>query len=979
MIKNVSKKAALFLLIAAAVPGILCAQALDWNTVAAPKILSVAPDKENAKNIVATYDVVTGPKGASQAEVVLLDSKSKVVETQIVGRTKSSVKTIEFAPANSGKYGIRVTAKRANMPDKVSEITWFDFSYPIEAPSVSMLNNGNGSFHVRWNPIHEAENYAVSYTDLKTGKKAELPLSAKTDIVIDGLTVGNKVSVAVAAVRGKESAAAKPYVLTVRAEKDREWKFTWFGQSTSASRNIMEMIDPDNLTFKLLSCTYDPVSGATLEKGGKFTSYHDGVSFYYTEIDAASENFDLEATFTVDYINIAADGQEGFGLVVMDRLGQDGINTVNHYTNSAAILATKMEERFGETKKTSKDTLGVRFVTGITPEVLAKGDDGIAQEGESVIHAFSYDQSDLVKAGDKYRIRLVKDNSGYRTIFDKEIKSEDTITEYRLWEPEKLLQLDKEKVYVGFAAARGCNVTVSDVVMKITDPKKDPPRQEEPPQLVPITMKVDSPVTFGEAKYPFVFNVNADGKVSIADKDGKTVLKPTSVKAFTDFSKTIKLKKGFNDFVVTFKPDESYRPGPKHVIAKYNKELKIYEESYEPVSITHSVVYNTYSGKELYVSPSGIALAAGTKEDPLDIATALNYCLPGQPVYLMEGTYYPTQGIIIERGNNGRKGKYKQLLADPEAKTRPVINFSGSSQAMIIWGNWWYMKGFDVTASKGDVKGIQVGGHYNVMECIDTYENGDTGLQISGMSTETSDKWPTNNLILNCTSWGNCDPAQNNADGFAAKLTCGENNVFRGCIAYSNIDDGWDLYAKIESGPIGAVLVENCIAYKNGRRPDGTGNGDGNGFKLGGDGIAVPHVLKNSISFGNGANGITCNSNPALIVINCTSFGNEAYNITLYGKGDGERNFKVQNLLSFEGMQGDFYREQPTLAAPDNYFWNGAKALNSEGKELKANDVFKSTDFKNIVPGRKADNSIDMKGLFELTADAPAGIGADLK
>ncbi len=31
------------------------------------------------------------------------------------------------------------------------------------------------------------------------------------------------------------------------------------------------------------------------------------------------------------------------------------------------------------------------------------------------------------------------------------------------------------------------------------------------------------------------------------------------------------------------------------------------------------------------------------------------------------------------------------------------------------------------------------------------------------------------------------------ADGFAAKLTVGDGNVFDGCISYNNADDGWDL------------------------------------------------------------------------------------------------------------------------------------------------------------------------------------------
>ena len=73
--------------------------------------------------------------------------------------------------------------------------------------------------------------------------------------------------------------------------------------------------------------------------------------------------------------------------------------------------------------------------------------------------------------------------------------------------------------------------------------------------------------------------------------------------------------------------------------------------------------------------------------------------------------------------------------------------------------------------------------------------------------------WPTGNLIKNCESFDNCDAGRNDADGFAAKLTCGEGNRFYGCISHNNIDDGWDLYAKSVSGTIGSVTIENCVAY----------------------------------------------------------------------------------------------------------------------------------------------------------------------
>ena len=65
----------------------------------------------------------------------------------------------------------------------------------------------------------------------------------------------------------------------------------------------------------------------------------------------------------------------------------------------------------------------------------------------------------------------------------------------------------------------------------------------------------------------------------------------------------------------------------------------------------------------------------------------------------------------------------------------------------------------------------------------------------------TKDLWPSNNLIKNCTSYDNKDEVTSeNADGLL-ELTCGEENVFDGCIAYCNSDDGLYFYAKLATGP----------------------------------------------------------------------------------------------------------------------------------------------------------------------------------
>ena len=59
------------------------------------------------------------------------------------------------------------------------------------------------------------------------------------------------------------------------------------------------------------------------------------------------------------------------------------------------------------------------------------------------------------------------------------------------------------------------------------------------------------------------------------------------------------------------------------------------------------------------------------------------------------------------------------------------------------------------------------------------YNNGNTGLQVSGLSTDNKALWPSHNTIKNCTSMNNADRAMEDADGFAAKLTTGEGQRLR--------------------------------------------------------------------------------------------------------------------------------------------------------------------------------------------------------
>ncbi|KAB2388632.1 carbohydrate-binding protein [Actinomadura montaniterrae] len=277
------------------------------------------------------------------------------------------------------------------------------------------------------------------------------------------------------------------------------------------------------------------------------------------------------------------------------------------------------------------------------------------------------------------------------------------------------------------------------------------------------------------------------------------------------------------------------------------------------------------SGDALYVAPGGSDGASGTQSDPTTLASAIGRVSPGGTIYMRGGTYHYAQTVTIPQGDDGTSSARTVLSAYPGET--PVLDFSAQSEdpanrGLQVNGSYWHVSGL-VVEHAGD-NGVFVGGSGNVIERTVTRFNRDTGLQISRIaSTTPRDQWPSGNLVVSSESHDNSDSDGEDADGFAAKLTVGTGNVFRYDVSHNNIDDGWDLYTKTDTGTIGPVTIEDSLSYGNGTLTDGTqnGNGDRNGYKLGGDKIAVNHVVRRSIAYGNGHHGFTYNSNPGTITV----------------------------------------------------------------------------------------------------------------
>ncbi len=487
--------------------------------------------------------------------------------------------------------------------------------------------------------------------------------------------------------------------------------------------------------------------------------------------------------------------------------------------------------------------------------------------------------------------------------------------------------------------------------------------------------------------------------------DGQTISVGTTAKSYT-----VKLKEAgtyyihstsggvnFYYFKVSY-PSQTEEPGSTRV----DDEVREQAPDFKP--------------GDLYVSTKGTSAAAGSFEDPMDLKTALSSITPGHTIWMFSGTYYAydmyQEPIIIEESNSGTADALKKI-SSIKGK-RVTIDFDGmeelgSNRGITLDGSYWHFYDIDI-CNAGD-NGMLLSGDHNTIELCQFYGNHDTGLQLSRYNTsyDIKDQWPSYNLILNCTAFNNKDEATTeNADGFAAKLTCGEGNVFDGCIAYCNSDDGWDLFAKTATGPIGQVTLRNCISFANGKLTNGEGsaNGDMNGFKLGGSGVATDHIVENCLAFNNGATGFTDNNNPGNHTItNCTAVNNGKYdankaNLMIYRASSGAQ---YTNLLSsvenkgattdqFKGTLNNSLYHYKDGKENGSYYWVnsynfGGDKLKYTGSE-KADYTVTDADFVNVtIPGynkatdaytadyheifRNPDGSINVDGLFEVKKESP--------
>lgn len=291
------------------------------------------------------------------------------------------------------------------------------------------------------------------------------------------------------------------------------------------------------------------------------------------------------------------------------------------------------------------------------------------------------------------------------------------------------------------------------------------------------------------------------------------------------------------------------------------------------------------SAAEFYVAPTGADANPGTLQQPFATLTrAQDAAAPGDTVWI-RGGLYEFAGTDIQIGvllnKSGTPDKPIRYFAYQDEI--PVFDFFKLATPVRI-------KGFSVTGSHLHLRGLEVRGVQQILTTV----NESWAIRVEGGSHCTFERLNLHhnegpglfiasgghNLVLNCDSHHNYDPDRRgeNADGFGGHSSL-DGNVFRGCRAWFNSDDGYDLI----NAP-GVHTIEHCWAWSNGFVPDtDQPAGNGGGFKSGGfllnparfPGDVPRHVIRFNLSFNNRRPGFYANYHPGqLQFYNNTAFNN---------------------------------------------------------------------------------------------------------
>ncbi|MFN6945782.1 MAG: right-handed parallel beta-helix repeat-containing protein [Cytophagaceae bacterium] len=299
--------------------------------------------------------------------------------------------------------------------------------------------------------------------------------------------------------------------------------------------------------------------------------------------------------------------------------------------------------------------------------------------------------------------------------------------------------------------------------------------------------------------------------------------------------------------------------------------------------------------RTFYIAPNGNDNNSGTEASPFaTLNHAVDIARAGDVFIMRGGNYTHSSTIQVPSSRSGTANNPVIVIAYPGET--PVLDFSSQPKAsnnngIRHYANYWQIIG--ITIKEAGHNGIRMDGSHNILERMTAYGCHDTGIHMAGGASH--------NLVKNCDSYHNFNTTGNvgnNADGFSAKFDIGPGNHFYGCRSWENSDDGFDLWRAQST-----IIIENCWVFGNGDasvfgNPDGF-RGNGNGIKLGGDGVPGDHIVIRNLSFDNKDKGFDHNNNSgALTLKHNTAYNNGRNYYFPNDPADGSKRHIYQNNLS---------------------------------------------------------------------------------
>ena len=933
---------------------------VDWESVAKPVISKV---EAGADGFTVTVEgIVDEYNGAEDIVVTMLHNDGQAGEA-VIKRSEGTA-TVNFTAHESGDYTFVATAQRLGCADKASDVYEVkDFILGVKMPTITWAENkGNGEVYLDWVNISDAKDYTLTYKVKGSDESTAVKIDGITegDYTVKNLTVGSTYEFSVVANRADGyCSAVSEKELSITANAQKNWYVSTVGSAQETKATITEadgnaqvinIANGDTASKKVATVEAKDITNTTgsmeiqAKASGKISDDEDGFSYYYTKVNPEKENFELTATFTVTDASLTPDNQTGFGVVVADTLG------VNNW--GAPSYVHKYFNYFSSMMYSSKNNAPtMRYITGYT-SADTSNKDGVDRVNNNV----KFNQltgTDMFKVGAEYTFTVRKTDDGYEAV----ATTENGTQTQKLTANDFTSVQEDGTVVVGVMVARKIGVKITDIKFTTSESKGLATSEVVEDKITP-SIRVYSSNTCGAGEYEYTVVPNCAGTLKVTGSaDGKVVTKEVTADEVVRIPVAVNV--GSNTIKAEFEPAAAANiTSTKTVTSETTVNRKVYGEA----------------GQTIIVTSDGKTTGDGTEESPLDINTAVSYAQPGQTILMKNGVY--DKWVTINRSVCGTADKPINLVAE-SISTDGTDGVVLSGAGLTVIGSYWHVYGLYVKDSSG--VGIQVSGNYNTIDMCTVNHAANSGIQISrnggadNYAGIQGKLWPTGNLIKNCESFDNCDAGRNDADGFAAKLTCGEGNRFYGCISHNNIDDGWDLYAKSVSGTIGSVTIENCVAYNNGWLTTddvtaaGYNYGEGNGFKLGGGYLKGGHKLINCVSFVNHAKGITSNSCPDISITRCTAYNNgnaDSYSVGLNTMDSMLKEWKVSGLISMS--KADLTAKADLIPfsqhGDDNYIYNGSESYNNLGQKA-TDEWFESVD-TTIRPSRNADGTIDMHNLL---------------